>query len=62
MELKNKYLMFSKMTKLHFKRGSIFEAEEYGGDAIIFSVIPGWTFLNQMWYSILQIEIRTQLW
>jgi hypothetical protein len=41
MELKNKYLMFSKMTKLHFKRGSIFETEEYGGDAIIISIIPG---------------------
>jgi hypothetical protein len=29
------------MTKLHFKRGSIFETEEYGGDAIIISIIPG---------------------
>jgi hypothetical protein len=51
MELKNKYLMFSKMTKLHFKRGSIFETEEYGVDAIIISIIPGLTCLKMDAYK-----------
>ncbi len=51
MERNNKHLMYSKMPKLHFKSGSVFETEEYGADAIIISIIPGLTFLKMDAYK-----------